>query len=92
MEKGKMLLGLLTGVSIGAIIGVLYAPDKGSSLRRKISEKGNNLTKSFSRQFDGMVEHVDNEYENLKKDTSRILANGKAKLEETETMGTNKFK
>lgn len=92
MEKGKMLLGLLTGMSIGAIIGVLFAPDKGSSLRRKISDKGNNLTKSIGRQFDGLVADADNEYENLKKETSRVLANGKAKLEETETMGTNKFK
>ena len=32
------VLGVLTGTAIGAVIGILMAPDKGVNTRRKISE------------------------------------------------------
>ncbi len=37
MNAGKVLLGLLAGVAIGAAVGILLAPDKGTSTRKKIS-------------------------------------------------------
>ena len=37
------LLALLTGVTIGAGIGILYAPDKGAKTRKKIKQKAENL-------------------------------------------------
>jgi gas vesicle protein len=43
MNSGKMILGLIAGVSIGAIAGILMAPDKGSATRRKIVDHTNDL-------------------------------------------------
>ncbi|MCL4481924.1 MAG: YtxH domain-containing protein, partial [Bacteroidetes bacterium] len=40
MNTGKVLLGVLAGVAAGALIGILFAPAKGSRTRRRILKKG----------------------------------------------------
>jgi gas vesicle protein len=36
-KSGSTLLAFLVGAATGAIIGILYAPDKGSNTREKLS-------------------------------------------------------
>lgn len=48
MKKyNEILLSLGIGLAVGGILGVLFAPDKGSETRRKISESGSNLKKGL---------------------------------------------
>jgi gas vesicle protein len=37
--NNNFLPGLLAGAAVGIIVGILFAPDKGSETRRKIREK-----------------------------------------------------
>jgi gas vesicle protein len=39
MKTSQTLLGVLGGMTIGTVLGVLFAPDKGSETRKKILKK-----------------------------------------------------
>ncbi|MEZ4968396.1 MAG: YtxH domain-containing protein [Flavobacteriaceae bacterium] len=43
-DSGNTLLALLTGAAIGAGIGILYAPDKGTKTRKKIKKRAMETT------------------------------------------------
>ena len=42
MEAGKTALGIVLGIGVGALLGVLFAPDKGSKTRKKIKKDCHN--------------------------------------------------
>lgn len=50
-NSGQTLLALLTGAAIGAGIGILYAPDKGSTTRVKLSKEAAKAQKKLSKQI-----------------------------------------
>ena len=37
--SSKILVGFLAGAAVGALAGILFAPDKGSNTRQKIADK-----------------------------------------------------
>lgn len=40
-NSASILAGLLAGVGVGLILGIIYAPDKGTETRKKIKTKAN---------------------------------------------------
>jgi gas vesicle protein len=50
-NTSKMLIALGSGLAIGGILGVLFAPDKGTETRRKISEGGKKLSEKVKEKF-----------------------------------------
>jgi gas vesicle protein len=50
----------MIGIAAGAILGVLYAPDKGSVTRRKLSRIGEDLKDRFDRIRDNISDTIDN--------------------------------
>ena len=36
MKNGKFLAGIITGLGAGTLLGLLFAPDKGSKTRKKL--------------------------------------------------------
>lgn len=50
-NTGQTLLALLTGAAIGAGIGILYAPEKGSETREKLSKEAKKAQKKLKKQI-----------------------------------------
>jgi len=80
MKTNKILVGVLAGAAVGALLGVLFAPDKGSKTRSKLLSKGNDYSEALKDQFNELVETITNKAEDAKEEAHHIAANGKAKL------------
>jgi len=50
-NTGQTILALLTGAAIGAGIGILYAPDKGSKTRNKLNKEAKKAQKQLNKQY-----------------------------------------
>jgi gas vesicle protein len=49
----KMTLGILGGIGAGLCLGLLMAPDKGSTNRKKILDTASDWTKKLTHLFSG---------------------------------------
>jgi gas vesicle protein len=67
----SLIAGILAGAAAGAALGILYAPDKGTETRRKITRKGEELRDNLRQKFEG-----------VKEDASELLDKGKSKIYE----------
>lgn len=66
MSSGKVMTGLVAGLAAGAIMGILFAPDKGTETRKKISQKGTDFKGNIKAKFSLLVDDVVNDFENMK--------------------------
>lgn len=74
-DTTKIIAAFAAGAVVGAIAGVLFAPDKGSETRRKIGEKGKKIA-------DSMKNKIVASKEKLKSLTENIRENEKEEIEE----------
>lgn len=77
MSKGKVLIGVLAGVAIGAALGVLFAPDKGWNTRKRISKKGEDITDDLVDKFEEFLDTISVKVDEVK-DEAADLAGKKA--------------
>lgn len=85
-NTGKVLGALLVGAAVGGILGILFAPDKGSRTRKKLFDQGQDLTDALTEKLSSLVDKGENELENaketIKEKTNEFAHNGKTKVSE----------
>ncbi|WP_299334151.1 YtxH domain-containing protein [uncultured Psychroserpens sp.] len=67
-KDSSTILGILAGTAIGATLGILFAPDKGSSTRQRIADEAINTKDKLAEKAGVLKESVVNTVTN-KKDT-----------------------
>lgn len=91
MNSGKLLTGVLIGAAAGAILGLLFAPEKGSETRVKLSKKGSDLKNSVSDKINELVDGISKHYDNVKTDAEDAFAQGKEKFGKAKSDVKNSF-
>ena len=76
----KVLLGLLAGAAIGAIAGILFAPDKGSETRKKIAKNTNEVGETLKSSFNDFVDSVKDKYRHAKHEVEEVAEKGASKF------------
>jgi gas vesicle protein len=74
MNSSKVVLGILGGVAAGALLGVLFAPDKGSKTRKKIVYKSNGLVDDIKGKFEDLYVDVTDKYDTLLRDAKGMVS------------------
>jgi gas vesicle protein len=82
MDTGKVFLGVMAGVAAGALLGVLFAPDKGSETRKKIAKKGSDTLDDINDKYDDIVKAFNEKMNLVKEEASNLFENGKLKVED----------
>jgi len=82
MSSKKVVVGVVTGVAAGALLGILFAPKKGSETREKIhalgGEFGNLAKEKFNDLLDGIIEKL----EGTKDEVSELTQKAETKIED----------
>lgn len=78
-DNSKLLVGLLAGLAAGAVLGILFAPDKGSETRDKLGQSLKDLG-------DTIKEKASTEMENINGLKDKIVDAVKSKLSTAEDL------
>jgi len=82
MSTGKVVLGTLAGLALGAVAGILYAPEKGSTTRKQIMDKGDDYVDEVKSKFDEFRDSLSEKFKSTRNDAENLAEKGKAKFDD----------
>ena len=91
MSSSKILVGFLAGAAVGALAGILFAPDKGSNTRKKIATKSGDITDSVKNSFNDFIDGVKETYSGAKEKVEEFGDKVKAKSDGIKSDGKATF-
>jgi gas vesicle protein len=72
MRSGKVLLCVV----VGAVLGVLFAPAKGSVTRRRIVRRGTDYAEDVKKKFNEYIDALTEEYSAVKEGAMDLVDKG----------------
>lgn len=88
-KTSSSIIALLAGAAIGAGLGILFAPDKGSKTREKIKDGMDDFKNQAKTKWNDLEEETKEKFsktkEDLKETVEELLSNSSYKAEEAIT-------
>ncbi len=73
MSTGKTTAGVLLALGVGALLGVLFAPAKGTKTRKRIMDKGQDYADELKGKFDELYHDVSDKYDSFLEEAKTIV-------------------
>lgn len=77
-DSGKVVAALLAGLAAGAVLGVLFAPEKGTETREKIND-------SLADLGDALKERAEEQFDQLNDFKEKIVSAIKSKVSKADS-------
>lgn len=90
MNTGKVVTAVLAGVVVGAALGILFAPEKGSVTRRSISRRSKQFTDDITDKANEFIDNMAERFELAKDEASQLAETERNKAEQVLSSVTHK--
>ena len=80
-NSGSSLLAFFIGAAAGSIIGILYAPDKGSNTRDKLSYRLHKYRQSLEELIDDLINDEASAFSEAKSNSEQVVNDAREKAE-----------
>ena len=64
-NTSKIMIAFGAGLAIGGVLGILFAPDKGSVTRQKLAEGGKKFADNFNKKIKSGRERLQEEFSKM---------------------------
>lgn len=81
-RNSGIVLGLLAGAAIGSLMGVLFAPEKGSDTRKRVRRTAEGLKDDAIEEYELLAEKAKQGLNRLKEEYDKYRAQAKVKATE----------
>ncbi|MEP7164192.1 MAG: YtxH domain-containing protein [Ferruginibacter sp.] len=82
MSKKTLIFGILAAAAVGALAGILLAPDKGSKTRKKILKKSKEKADGLKNSLSDFTDSIANKFSKAADDASQKFNKAKSTAEQ----------
>lgn len=77
MKSGKTIFTILTSAATAAIAGILFAPQKGSTTRKKLSKQSRKIADTASDTFKTSLDNITKQFKTMHREAEEGVEKGK---------------